>query len=69
MSQDCWECKSHILFIAEYRRKVIHEKRRGVIGRNLPNLREQKGVETSEGHVMSAPIDLCVKIPAKYAIP
>lgn len=68
MSHVRWECEYHIVFVPEYRRKVIYGKLRSAIGRILRELCEQQDVEVLEGHAMADHIHLCLKIPPKYAV-
>ncbi|GFG41899.1 IS200/IS605 family transposase [Streptococcus canis] len=58
----------HIVFTPKYRRKSIYYKIRQDLIEIFHHLRQYKGVEIIEGHLMSDHIDLLVLIPPKLAI-
>jgi putative transposase len=63
-----WECKYHVIFIAKYRRKVMHGKQRASACGILRDLGRQKGMGLREGHAMSDHVHLCLSIPPKYSV-
>jgi REP-associated tyrosine transposase len=67
-----WDCKYHLVFIPNYRRKAIYGSLRQKIGRLLRELCDQLGVELLEGGCpLGALADhghLCVSIPPKYSV-
>ena len=63
-----WLCKYHIVFLFEYRRKVIYGQYREEIGKILRQLCSYKGVEILEGHMMIDHVHMLVMIPPKYAV-
>jgi len=63
-----WECKYHVVFIPKYRKKVIFGNLRGLEGRILRDLCEQKGIGLLEGHAMNDHVHLCLSIPPKYSV-
>jgi putative transposase len=63
-----WDCKSHVVIIPKYRRKVFYGRLRRQIGTILRDLCRQRGVEVLEGHAMPDHIHLCLSIPPKYSV-
>lgn len=57
-----WKCQYPIVFIPEYRRKVIYGKLRKDIGEILRRLCEFKNVEIIEAHAMPDHIHMLVSI-------
>jgi putative transposase len=47
-----WECKSHVVIIPKYRKRVFYGKLRRRLGPILRELCRQKGSELGEGHCM-----------------
>ena len=60
-----WDCKSHVVIIPKYRRKVFSGRLRRQIGTILRDLCRQRGVELLEGHAMPDHIHMCLSIPPK----
>ena len=63
-----WECKSHVVIIPKYRRKVIYGQMKQKIGAILRELCRQKGIELLEGHLMPDHVHMCLGIPPKYSV-
>ncbi|UHD17116.1 IS200/IS605 family transposase [Thiocapsa bogorovii] len=68
LSHTRWDCKYHIVFIPKRRKKRIFgalRKHFGEIFHELAGHRESKIIE---GHLMSDHVDMCIRIPPKYAV-
>jgi putative transposase len=63
-----WDCKSHVVIIPKYRRKVFSGRLRRQVGAILRELCRQRGIELVEGHAMPEHIHLCLSIPPKYGV-
>ena len=63
-----WECKSHVVIIPKYRRKVFYGRLRRQIGGILRELCRQRGIDLVEGHAMPDHVHLCLSIPPKYSV-
>ncbi len=61
-------CKYHIVSTPEYRRKAIYGQYEESIGKILRQLRNYKGVEIREGHLMPDHVHMLVSIPPKYSV-
>ena len=63
-----WECKYHIVFAPEYRRKIIYQKIRADVGHILSELCKRKGIEIIEAEAGPDHIHMLVRIPPKYSV-
>lgn len=63
-----WNCKYHIVFAPNYRRKVFYEEHRLEVRETLRKLCEWKGVEIIEGEVCPDHIHILVSIPPKMSV-
>jgi|TARA_B100000959_G_C14758339_1_gene532211 putative transposase len=63
-----WECKYHIVFIPNYRKKVLFGKIRQELGEIFHTLARQKESLIEEGHLMSDHVHMMISIPPKYAV-
>ena len=63
-----WECKYHVIFIPQYRRKVLYGSLRRYLGEILRRLARQKESEIEEGHLMPDHVHMMISIPPKYAV-
>jgi putative transposase len=63
-----WDCKSHVVIIPKYRRKVFYGRLRRQVGVILRELCRQRGIELVEGHAMPDPIHLGLSIPPKSSV-
>jgi len=68
LSHTRWDCKYHIVFSPEFRRKVIYGKLKKDIGKILRELCERKEVEIIEANACADHIHMLVKIPPKLSI-
>ena len=63
-----WYGKDHLVFVPQYRRRVIYGQLRRSIGRIIRELCQQQGVELVEGHAMPDHVHLWLSIPPKYSV-
>jgi putative transposase len=63
-----WDCKYHVVFIPNYRRKVIYGEIRQMLGLIFHDLARQKECRIIEGHLMPDHVHMCIEIPPKHAI-
>ena len=63
-----WECKCHVIFIPQYRKKVLYGRLRKQAGAILRNLCWQRGVELIEGRLMPDHVHMCLAIPPKHSV-
>ena len=63
-----WECKYHIVFIPNYRKKVLFGKIRQELGEIFHTLARQKESLIEEGRLMSDHVHMMISIPPKYAV-
>src|SRR5262249_44670999 len=63
-----WDCKYHVVFIPQYRRKVLYGKLRAAVGRILRELCDQKGIALLEGHAACDDSHLFFSIRPKYRV-
>ena len=63
-----WLCKYHIVFTQKYRKKAIYGQYRKGIGQIIGQLRNCKGIEIIEGHMMPDHVHMLVMIPQKYSV-
>ncbi len=68
LSHTRWDCKYHIVFSPEFRRKLIYGKLKKDIGQILRMLCEQKGVEIIEANACVDHIHMLVRIPPKMSV-
>ena len=63
-----WNCKYHVVFIPERRRKALFGKIRQKLGPIFRELARQKECEIVEGHLLADHVHMCIAIPPKYAV-
>lgn len=63
-----WNCKYHIVFAPKFRRKILYNQKREIVGRILRKLCEWKGVEIIEAEVCPDHIHMLVAIPPKLSV-
>lgn len=68
LAHTVWECKYHIMWVPEKRRKVVYGKLLQEIWTLLRNLCEYKGVELLERDACTDHIHMCVSIPPRYPV-
>jgi putative transposase len=68
LSHSRWDCPYHVVFIRKCRRKRLYGEIRKQLGVIFHELARQKECPIIEGHLVSDPVHLCIKIPPKYAV-
>jgi putative transposase len=63
-----WECKYHVLFIANCRRRTLYEELRQYLGGVFRELVKQKDSRVEEGHLMTNHVHMMLSIPPKYSV-
>jgi putative transposase len=68
LSHTKWECKSHVVFIPKYRRKVLYGQLRRHLGAVFRELARQKESLIEEGHLQPDQVQMLLSVPPKYAV-
>ena len=68
LSHSKWDCKYHVVFIPEKRRKALFGQARRHLGEIFHALARQKECQILEGHLMPDHVHVCIAIPPKYAV-
>src|SRR5271157_1954868 len=68
LSHSKWECKYHVVFIPEGRRKALYGELRKYLGEVFRKLAEQKESRIEEGHLLPDHVHMMISIPPKYAV-
>src|SRR5215510_13101848 len=68
LSHTKWECKYHVVFIAECLRETLYGELRKHLGEVFRKLGIQKESLIEEGHLMSDHVHMMISIPPKYAV-
>ncbi len=63
-----WECKYHVVILPKYRKKALHGRLRGKIGKILRELCRQKEIELLEGKAMRDHVHMLLSVPPRYSI-
>ena len=63
-----WECKYHVVWIPNYRRKVLYGQLRRHLGDLLHGLARQKESQILEGHLCMDHIHMLISVPPKYSV-
>lgn len=63
-----WDCKYHVVFIPQYRRKAIYGEVRQLLGEVFHELARQKECRIIEGHLLADHVHMCIEIPPKHAV-
>ena len=63
-----WECKYHVVFIPECRRKMLCAQLRRDLGPVFRGLGEQKDCRVEEGHLMPDQVHILLSVPPKYSV-
>src|SRR3977135_1695544 len=63
-----WDCKYHVVFIPECRRKTLYGELRRHLGEVFRQLAKQKESQSEEGHLMPDHVHMTISIPPKYAV-
>ncbi len=67
LSHSRWECKFHVVFIPNYRKKAICRQIRRDLGDVHKRLAQQKESRIEEGHLMADHVHMMISIPPNYA--
>jgi putative transposase len=67
LNHTVWECKYHVVFIPQCRRKTLYGELRNYLGDVFHRLAQQRESRILEGHLMVGHIHMLVQIPPKYA--
>ena len=68
LSHTVWDCKFHIVFIPQCRRRTLYAALRRHLGDVFRQLAAQKGCEIVEGHLMPDHVHMMIAIPPKLAV-
>ena len=68
LSHSKWECKYHVVFIPQYRRKMLYGELRQQLGEVFRRLAMQEECRVEEGHLMPDHVHMMISIPPKYAV-
>ena len=68
LSHTKWNCKYHIVFAPNYRRKVFYGEKRAEIGEILRQLCNWYGAKLIEGEVCPDHVHILVELPPKHAV-
>lgn len=68
LAHSSWDCKIHVVFVPERRRKVLFGRARGKLGEVFHALARQSECQILEGHLLPDPVYMCIAIPAKYPV-
>lgn len=68
LSHTKWDCKYHVVFIPENRRKKLFGVLRRHLGEIFHELAGYKESKIVEGHLMPDHVHICISIPPKYSV-
>ena len=68
LPQTLWDCKDHVVFIPQYRRKVWFDALRKELGAVFRALARQQDCRLEEGHRQPDQVHLLLSIPPKYSV-
>ena len=68
LSHTKWQCKYHIVFIPEYRRRTLFGVVRAKLGPVFRHLAEQKECRIEEGHILADHVHMLLSVPPKLAV-
>ena len=68
LSHTVWDCRHHIVWIPNYRKKVMYGEIRKYLGEVIRELARQKESLVLEGHLMSDHLHMLISIPPKYSV-
>lgn len=63
-----WEWKDHVVFMPQYRRKILFAALRKEVGAVLRELVRQKACRMEEGHLRPDHVHRLLSIPPQYAV-
>ena len=68
LSHSKWDCKYHVVFVPNRRRKAIFGQTRRQLGAIFHARARQKECEIIEGHLMPDHVHMCIAIPPKHPV-
>ena len=68
LNHTTWECKYHVVFTPEYRKKVLFGKIKRQLGQVFHDLARRKECRIEEGHLMPDHVHMLISIPPKYSV-
>jgi putative transposase len=68
LSHSRWNCKYHVVFVPQRRRKALFGQIRPALGPLFHAWARQKECRILEGHGMPDHVHMCIEIPPKYAV-
>jgi len=68
LSHTKWDCKFHVVWIPNYRKKAMFAELRKYLGEILRELAAQKECTVIEGHLMPDHVHILLSIPPKYSV-
>ncbi|MGX2040090.1 IS200/IS605 family transposase [Methylocaldum sp. MU1018] len=68
LSHSKWECKHHVVFIPNCRRRTLYQQLRKHLGEVFRKLAAQKEGRIEEGHLMPDHVHMTIAILPKYAV-
>ncbi len=68
LSHSKWDCKYHLVFIPQGRRKILFGKIRKYLGNIFHELAKYKSCTILEGHFMLDHVHMCIQIPPKFSV-
>jgi putative transposase len=63
-----WDLKYHVVFIPQWRRKVLYKSLRRHLGEVFRDLAQQRECKIEEDHLMLDHVHILISIPPKYAV-
>ena len=68
LSPSKWDCKYHVVFVPNYRKKAIFGDIRRHLGPIFHELARQTECLIVEGHLMRDHVHMCISIPPNHAV-
>jgi putative transposase len=68
LSHSKWNCKYHIVFIPQYRKKVLYGKIRAFLAKQFHEFANQRGCKIEKGNIVQDHVHMLISIPPKHAI-
>ena len=68
LSHSKWDCKYHVVFVPQDRRKALCGEIRRQLGPILHELAKQKECQIIAGHLLPDHVHLCMLLPPKQAV-
>ena len=68
LSHTAWDCKYHVVFIPQCRRRTLYRQLREHLGEVFRKLAAQKECRVEEGHLMPDHVHMLLSIPPKHSV-